>query len=203
MILDLTGVLCPMGCGQTLHRMSSGMISCLNRNCPDREAAQKILADPGFAHLAYVHEDGCTMRHPLRERIGNGLSECGLLEKVMAAGPPAGGPGEYRVTDEDGELKWEKIMSGPGYGHDVPGDDTPSGAFPVIMDALRLARERVTGDDPEEKERQRERLADLIVRMHAANAAARPTGTELSEALGNPDDGRLRQAISAWDRARE
>lgn len=76
------------------------------------------------------------------------------------------------------------------------------GEFPgnVIVAALRLARERATGD-LEAKERRREALADMIirVRMHdAMNQVPRPTAEELKEILGDPDDGDLRKAIAAW-----
>jgi hypothetical protein len=66
----------------------------------------------------------------------------------------------------------------------------------VILGALRLAKERVTGE-LDEKERRRERLADLIVRM-PLDEKARPTQEDLTEALGNPDDGKIRAAISIW-----
>jgi hypothetical protein len=70
----------------------------------------------------------------------------------------------------------------------------------VIVAALRLARERVTGDDPDAKEREREKLADLIARvqMHREKpeAEGRPSAEELAGALGDPEDERLRRAIN-------
>jgi hypothetical protein len=66
----------------------------------------------------------------------------------------------------------------------------------VIIGALKLAKERVTGE-LDEKERRRERLADLIVRM-PLDEEARPTQEDLTEVLGNPDDGKIRAAISIW-----
>ena len=78
------------------------------------------------------------------------------------------------------------------------------GEYPsdVILPALRLARERVTGDDPEAKERRRGELADMIiaVRMHGSLAQTpRPTAGELTALLGDPDDEDLRRALAAWD----
>lgn len=79
------------------------------------------------------------------------------------------------------------------------------GEYPssVIIPALRLARERVTGDDVDAKERRREALADMIIRtrMHGVMGpgVARPTAQELKEALGDPDDGDLRKALAAWE----
>jgi hypothetical protein len=72
----------------------------------------------------------------------------------------------------------------------------------VIIGALRLARERVTGDDPDEKEQRREQLADLMVRvqMHDGGngTGERPTTQELTKALGDPDDGKIRSALHSW-----
>ncbi len=45
-IRDISGAYCPMGCGETLHLMTGGMMQCLNRGCPNSGAAQKILSDP-------------------------------------------------------------------------------------------------------------------------------------------------------------
>lgn len=73
---------------------------------------------------------------------------------------------------------------------------------PVLLGALRLAKERVTGDDPTAKERQRERISDMIARLRLNTAPGddrRPTAAELTELLGDPDDGELRAAIRAWE----
>jgi hypothetical protein len=66
----------------------------------------------------------------------------------------------------------------------------------VITGALKTARERVVGE-LDAKEIQRERLADLIVRMDQG-AGSKPTAEDIRDALGDPDDGRLRRAIEAW-----
>jgi hypothetical protein len=85
----------------------------------------------------------------------------------------------------------------------IPGMTGEAGASPteVIVSALKLARERVTGDDQEAKERKREELADMIIRvqMHGAlNQVPRPTAQELTALLGDPDDGALRRALASW-----
>jgi hypothetical protein len=80
-------------------------------------------------------------------------------------------------------------------------DETGVSATEVIVSALKLARERVTGDDPEAKERRREALADMVIRVQThgvLNQAPRPTAEELTALLGDPDDGELRKAIAAW-----
>lgn len=66
----------------------------------------------------------------------------------------------------------------------------------VIVSALWLARERVTGD-LDEKEIARERLADLMVRM-GTGMENPPTAADLTDALGDPGDDEIRAAIRAW-----
>lgn len=71
----------------------------------------------------------------------------------------------------------------------------------VIAAALKLARERVTGE-ADQKEQQRERLADLIVRVGMyegkPDAEGRPSRGDLTEALGDPDGSVVRAALAAW-----
>jgi hypothetical protein len=66
----------------------------------------------------------------------------------------------------------------------------------VITSALWLAKERVTGE-LDEKEITRERLADLSVRM-GTGMESPPSAADLTEALGDPDDGEVREAIRVW-----
>lgn len=66
----------------------------------------------------------------------------------------------------------------------------------VITSALWLAKERVVGE-LNAKEIDRERLADLSVRM-GIGMESPPSAADLTEALGNPDDGEIRQAIRVW-----
>jgi hypothetical protein len=85
----------------------------------------------------------------------------------------------------------------------IPGMTDEAGQHPedVIIAALKLARERVTGDDQEAKERKREELADVVIRVQrhgALNQVPRPTAQELAALLGDPDDGVLRKALAAW-----
>lgn len=91
-------------------------------------------------------------------------------------------------------------------GHNVPdGAGVPPYAFPVdivqaqdIIDgALKLARERVTGE-LDAKTARRERLSSLIVRV--SSPEARPSAAELTEALGDPDDREVREALREWER---
>jgi hypothetical protein len=86
--------------------------------------------------------------------------------------------------------------SKPLYDWSMQRDMQREEARKVITSALRLARERVTGG-LDEKEVRRERLSDLMARMDAGTGQ-RPTGDDLTDALGDPDDNEVREAIRAW-----
>ena len=131
-ITDLPTLYCPMGCGNTLHVMSSGAIRCLLPKCPDPNAVVKILSQPE-SHLDVVEFTGDDFRilHPLRERIDGQLFDCPvhLACQVMdgpprdAAGRPA--PGRYRAwLDKDGILTLDLISEEPEVPlYDLPLDD--------------------------------------------------------------------------------
>jgi len=98
-----------MGCGQTLHLMASNMVACLDRDCPDKGAAQKILSDPESEHVVTFGTDSWTIRHPLRERLGD-LVACQVHEACrQMAGPPLGMPGTYRARVTATGMDWEPL----------------------------------------------------------------------------------------------
>lgn len=103
-IRDVVGY-CPMGCGPRLHVMSGGMIMCLAPECPDPGAVTGIISDPETEHVADITSDGWTLKHPLRERVGDGLFACGAgraLAQFDEAGKlPAPGRWRFRL-DADG-----------------------------------------------------------------------------------------------------
>jgi Family of unknown function (DUF6085) len=107
MIQDILGVYCPMGCGQTLHLVGDGMISCLTRDCPDKGAAQKILSEPEHLDIVVFGEDSFTVLHPLRERLGD-LFACQVHNACARLdGPPEGRTGRYRASWSKKELVLE------------------------------------------------------------------------------------------------
>jgi hypothetical protein len=67
----------------------------------------------------------------------------------------------------------------------------------VILSALRIKRERVTGDDIAVKKRQRDELRDAINAIETPGSA--PDAERLRELLGDPDDRAVRDALAAWD----
>jgi len=112
-ITDIAGVYCPMGCGRTLHLMPSGMIQCLEKDCPNPGAAQTILSNPETTDIVVFGTDSYTVLHPLKERLGDLFScevhaACGRLP-----GPPGGEPGRYRATYTGDELSLAPIDEDP------------------------------------------------------------------------------------------
>lgn len=112
-IRDIVGVYCPMGCGETLHLMASGMIRCLDPHCRQSDAAQKILADKETDHIVVFSEGGWEMIHPLSDRLG-ALLGCAVHEACnRLPGPPAGICGKYRARlDSKGGLEVELLDAG-------------------------------------------------------------------------------------------
>ncbi|MCW2929999.1 MAG: hypothetical protein JWM19_961 [Actinomycetia bacterium] len=68
-----------------------------------------------------------------------------------------------------------------------------------LIDALVLARERVTGDDLAAKQARRDKIKDLTGRMYLYMDAGRekPSTAELREVLGD-DDRYVRHDLSEW-----
>ena len=95
---------CPMGCGATLYRSPNGYTVCGNADCPDFIAATRILDDEETEHAVQVGTVGWTIRHPLRERLGDALTLCTLNEHMSSYRPGAVKPGLYRAGQ--GENGW-------------------------------------------------------------------------------------------------
>lgn len=108
---EIIGVYCP-ACGQhslfLLH--GQGNIYCKSPgDCPDREAAQKILGDQETEHVIVYRDGTYVVRHPLRERIGDALVECELAAAVFRLGDHPQ-DGRYRMWfDEDDKLVRERV----------------------------------------------------------------------------------------------
>lgn len=114
MIQDILGAYCPMGCGQTLHLVGDGMISCLAKGCPDQGAAQKILSEPESVDIVVFGEDSFTVLHPIKERLGD-LFACQIHNAcTRLPGPPGGKTGRYRAWfGEKGDLVLEDAGETP------------------------------------------------------------------------------------------
>jgi hypothetical protein len=111
--IDMQGK-CPMGCGRTLHYSSgSGFVVCMNKDCPDDGAVNKLLADPEAGHIVVLNEFDFDLKHPLRERIDDELFDCHVYRVLTAAKAPPQALGRWRVTDTTGDdpkaWTWERV----------------------------------------------------------------------------------------------
>lgn len=88
--MSLVGVFakCP-ACGSTLYvDVPIGVLQvdliCRNKNCPQPDAATKILSDPEIEHIVRFDEQGYfNAQHPLRERADGALLDCVIHEAVV------------------------------------------------------------------------------------------------------------------------
>jgi hypothetical protein len=88
---------CPMGCGQTLFVGSGGYVTCSRIPCPQPTAVSDILDDRESEHIVQIDEHEFTVRHPLRERLGDELMDCALHAWIAKQSGPPHRPGRYRV----------------------------------------------------------------------------------------------------------
>lgn len=100
---------CPMGCGQTLYVGSGGHITCARIDCPDPCAVDRILFDAETEHVVEFGAGSFTIRHPLRERLGDALMQCALHDHVTGLDGPPVEPGRYRARVHDGMWTWEEL----------------------------------------------------------------------------------------------
>lgn len=101
MTIDRIGAGCPVCPGELA--VWSGprgyFIGCDSGDCPRPDAAADILRAGGIEreHVVTLVPSGFTVMHPLRERLGDALIECGL-HAHLARRRPAAIPGRYQVT---------------------------------------------------------------------------------------------------------
>jgi hypothetical protein len=97
---------CPMGCGQTLFVGACGHITCRYVGCPRPSAVVDLLAPNEPHHLVVFDDTGFTIKHPLRERLDDGLLTCDLHQVCADLPGPPPQRGTYRVRgNETG--KWD------------------------------------------------------------------------------------------------
>ena len=92
---------CPMGCGQTLFLGNDGYITCSYLRCPQPDAVSTILENSEHEHIVTTTENDFTIKHPLRERLGDALLNCRLRQLLVSFDGPPVKPGIYRVTGLD------------------------------------------------------------------------------------------------------
>lgn len=114
---------CPACGASTLFVGDGGHLTCSRIECPSPCAADEILADQETAHIVVLKPDTFTVRHPLRERIGDKLMRCPVHERIAALDCAPQPPGRYRVTDTCRPLTrwtWTEIRDGAA---PLTGDD--------------------------------------------------------------------------------
>lgn len=101
-----------MGCGETLHLGEGGFVTCMKLECPAPDAASSILEDQETEHVVTFTLTGFTIRHPLKERLGDALLTCDLQELLSAQGDAPQVHGRYRAFQPEGGT-WYMERLGP------------------------------------------------------------------------------------------
>jgi hypothetical protein len=96
-----------MGCGHTLFVADGGYITCSYVHCPNPTAVTDLLEDRETEHMVEIGEEKFTVRHPLRERLGDKLMTCDLYEHIAGLDGPPARPGRYRVRRWNDRWTWE------------------------------------------------------------------------------------------------
>lgn len=102
---------CPMGCGETLFVAAGGYITCSNVPCPNPTAVSDILDDRESEHVVVLDADGWTIRHPLRERLGDALLTCDIQRQFEALQSAPIKHGRYRIRQDEAILRFEELPS--------------------------------------------------------------------------------------------
>lgn len=89
---------CLAGCGPTLVLAATGTVVCARPDCPDPDAAARLLEDTTAQHTVALRDDGTwTVRHPLIERSNGTLLDCGISGMIVTQGTPPAPAGIYVV----------------------------------------------------------------------------------------------------------
>lgn len=100
---------CP-ACGwASLFVGEGGYLTCSRLECPQPDAAHRILADRETEHIVQFDDDGFTIRHPLRERLDDELMRCDLHQHCARLPGPPSVVGRYRAMKRDGEWLFQRL----------------------------------------------------------------------------------------------
>ncbi|MEI5520699.1 DUF6085 family protein [Streptomyces brasiliscabiei] len=99
---------CP-ACGASLFLGAGGYLTCQQLECPQPDAAHRILADRETEHIVQFDDEGFTIRHPLRERLDDALMRCDLHRHCASLPGPPGAPGRYRAVARRGDWEFQRI----------------------------------------------------------------------------------------------
>lgn len=104
---------CPMCGGESLFLGSGGRVTCARLACPNPCAVDELLADRETEHIVELGAASFTIRHPLRERVGDALMTCELHDYVTGLDGPPVQPGRYRARRSAVGWSWERLEVGP------------------------------------------------------------------------------------------
>lgn len=108
----ITHLWCPMGCGQTIIAYDdNGDVECSNDGCPDNRAVEKLLDQSTVKHVVRINHEHWSAMHPLFERIGAKLLDCGIDQGVHDAMRFGESGGDFLMwyDNDDEEWKWNRI----------------------------------------------------------------------------------------------
>lgn len=89
---------CPVCGGRSLFLGTGGYVTCSRSDCSNPSAASDILDDRETEHVVTLDAADFSIRHPLRERLGDDdLNNCDLHQQLTAMAGPPRVPGRYRV----------------------------------------------------------------------------------------------------------
>jgi hypothetical protein len=100
---------CPMGCGETLFLALAGYVICSCTTCHNPSAVSLILHESEIFHIVKIEESGFSIKHPIRERIGEDLFKCQLHEYLSGLDELPVVPGRYQVHGSGWE-KWTPLL---------------------------------------------------------------------------------------------
>lgn len=100
---------CPACGGTTLFLGSGGYITCSLINCPRPDAASVLLDDAETEHVVQITAEDATLRHPLIERLEDGLFDCELHHYVAGLYGPPRALGRYRVARVGDRWSWTPL----------------------------------------------------------------------------------------------
>jgi hypothetical protein len=108
--VDVAGF-CPMGCGRTLFLGDGGHVTCSRIECSNPTAVTDLLHDAETEHVVEFTSTRFTIRHPLRERLNEGLDlwDCQLQQFLETLGGPPIMPGRYRARGSSRAWSWERL----------------------------------------------------------------------------------------------
>lgn len=91
---------CPYGCGETLFNRE-GHINCSFSSCPNPFSVDEILNDSESEHIVIIKNNGFSIKHPLKERNTENLSDlfsCDLHRFLTSLDKAPVDIGEYRAV---------------------------------------------------------------------------------------------------------